>query len=173
MMTMRRRVQAGCGLWTIRGAVVAVAVGADALGVVLLSFTVWVAASAWVLFHAADDRDQTADVRPLRRIITASLPVGSTMGQARAVLRSRAVTAFVARRGFDALQPDMSFRLVPSFDGTLDESEVYARGAALFAGARNGGDGAFFTERSLTVRLFFDATGRFTHCAVDESVPAS
>ncbi len=143
---MRRRVQAGRGLWTIRGAgaVVAVAAGAGALGVVVLSFTVWVAASAWVLFHAADDRYQTADVRPLRRIITAGLPVGSTMGQARAVLRSRAVTAFVARRGFDALQPDMSFRPVPSFDGTLDESEGVRAGRGAVRGGSERGRWSLF-----------------------------
>lgn len=124
------------------------------------------------MFHAATDHDRVADVRPLQRLIATTLPVGSTVGQARAVVRSRAVTTFIARRGFDALALDTAFHRVSSFDSDLDESEAYSGGMVLFAGTRNQGDGRLFSERQLIARLFFDAAGRFTHCTVDENVMA-
>jgi hypothetical protein len=57
---------------------------------------------------------------------------------------------------------------VPSFEDSLDESETYPRGWVLFGEAHNWGNGTLFSERDLIVRLFFDATGRFTHSTLDE-----
>lgn len=166
---MRRMegMDASRAVWTTRGVLTTLTIGVGALGIGL---TVWAVVSYWVMFHAATDHDRVADVRPLRRLIATILPVGSTVGQARIVLRSRAVTTFIARRGFDALAPATVFHRVPSFDGDLDESEVYAGGMVLFAETRNRGNGRLFSERQLIARLFFDADGRFTHCTVAESV---
>jgi hypothetical protein len=166
---MMRRMQAWRGVWTIHNVLLALAAGVGALGLGLVGLVVWTIASYWALFHATHDRYQAADVRPLRRIIASTLPVGSTGGRARAALRSRAVITFIAGRGFDTLAPATSLRRTPSFDDSLDESEAYPQGTTLFAGARNWGDGSLFSERYITVRLFFDARGRFTHCTVDES----
>jgi len=164
-----RRMHARRRVGTIHGVRRVVAASIGVLGVGLAGLAVWAVASYGVLFQAAHDRYQAADVRPLRHLIATALPVGATVGQARAVLRSPPVTTFVMRQGFDALRPETPPHPVASFDDGLDESEVYPQGAVLFAGARNGGNGALFSERYLTVRLFFDATGRFIRCTVDES----
>lgn len=160
----RRRV------WSPHGVFGALVIGANVLGVGFLTVAVWIGVSYWAMFHTALDHDHVADVRPLWSLIDASLPTGSTIGRVRAVLRSHDVVALIASRGFGPLAPDTSFHSVPSFDRALDESEVYPRGTVLFAGAWNAGNGVVWSERYLTVRLFFDAAGRFTRYAVDESV---
>ncbi len=165
-----RQVRARRRVWLPHSVFDALVIGVSVLGVGFLGFAVWIGVSYWTMFYTAHDYDHVADVRPLQSLIATSLPTGSTIGRARAVLRSHDVVALIASRGFGPLTPDASFHSVPSFDRALDESQVYLRGTVLFAGAWNGGNGALWGERYLTVRLFFNATGRFTRYVVDESV---
>lgn len=152
----------------LRGVSIAVAAGVGVLGIGLLGLTLWTVISAVVLFHMAHDRYQASEVRPLQHLITLGLPVGTRAGQARMVLRSAGVSTFIAGRGFSPLVLDASVHRVRSFNPDREESEVYPSGMALFANAREAGNGTLFSERTLTIWLYFDAAGRFTHCTVDE-----